>query len=53
MQKKWDSLADWYMKFEYFSFQGTTTCLNMVDSFNAERILEVGCGSGIHSEIIA
>ena len=29
------------------------TCLSMVDSFNKEKVLEVGCGSGIHSELIA
>merc|ERR1711957_277728 len=46
-------MADWYSKFEMFSFQGTVTCLNMVDSFNAKRLLEVGCGPGLHSELIA
>ena len=52
-QKKWDSMAKWYSKFEYYSFQGTVTCLNMVDSFNSKRVLEVGCGPGLHSELIA
>jgi trans-aconitate methyltransferase len=53
LQLKWDEKADWYSKFEGFSFQGTVTCLNMVDSFNSDRLLEVGCGTGHHSELIA
>jgi trans-aconitate methyltransferase len=52
-QKRWDGMAEWYSKFEYFSFQGTVTCLNMVDSFNSKRLLEVGCGPGLHSELIS
>ena len=51
--KHWDQIADWYTQFEYFSFQGTATCLSMVDAVNCGSIIEVACGSGLHSEIIA
>ena len=50
---KWDKMSDWYQHFEKFSFQGTVTCLTMVDSFNKQRLLEVGCGTGTHSGLIA
>ena len=29
------------------------TCLSMVDSFQKKRVLEVACGSGIHSTLIS
>jgi ubiquinone/menaquinone biosynthesis C-methylase UbiE len=45
--------ADWYEPFEMFAIQTTVTCLAMTDAGKASRILEVGCGSGAHSEFIA
>ena len=52
-QKRYDSFADWYTTIEHKTFQGTITCLNMVDSLNSKRIIEVGCGPGLHSQLIA
>ena len=49
MQSKWDDMADWYDQFSRFAFQGTYTCLTMVDCSDKSRVLEVGCGPGLHS----
>ena len=52
-RNKWDSLSDWYSRFERFAAQSMTTCLEMADVRYCERVLEVACGSGTHSEIIS
>ena len=52
-RKKWDNLSDWYSQFERFAVQSTTTCLEMTDARYCGRVLEVACGTGTHSEVIA
>ena len=46
-------MSDWYSRFERFAVQSTTTCLEMTDARYCSRILEVACGAGTHSEVIA
>ena len=33
--------------------QSTTTCLEMTKARSCKTVLEVGCGPGLHSEVIA
>jgi len=46
-------MSDWYKFAEPFSYQSATTCLVMSNAHNCKRVLEVGCGPGLHSELIA
>ena len=43
----------WYCQFEPFTLQPAVTCLCMANASQSKAILEVGCGSGSHSEFIA
>ena len=52
-RKRWDTMSDWYSRFERFAVQSTTTCLEMTDARYCDRVLEVACGAGTHSEVIA
>ena len=52
-RQMWDRDAEWYSQFEAFTFQGTSTCLAMTKAHTAKSILEVGCGTGHHSQLIA
>jgi len=46
-------MAEWYAPFEPYAIQSTVTCLAMAKASESKRILEVACGSGVHSEFIA
>lgn len=53
-RSRWDKMSDWYANcVERFSVQSLSTCLEMTNARNADRILEVACGPGLHSETIA
>ena len=50
----WDNFAQSYSQVELLNFQGAMTSFMMTGSQKpGARVLEVGCGSGIGSEIIA
>jgi ubiquinone/menaquinone biosynthesis C-methylase UbiE len=51
--QKWDQMTHWYRQFEQFSVQSTITCCAMTNSSQADAILEVGAGPGLHCEFIA
>ena len=53
LRKRWNAQTDWYSQFEIYSLQGTVTCLAMTNAISAKAILEVACGTGVHSEFIA
>jgi len=54
IQDKWDSMAEWYeTAMEKYSLQGTTTCAVMTNVQQADRVLEVACGPGNHSLMLA
>jgi len=53
-RKKWNRMVDWYSTVgELCAFQGTSTLLSMARAKQCSNILEVACGTGTHSEIIA
>ncbi len=53
-QKGWDNMAAWYAEeAEWFTSQGIITCAAMAEVFNSKRTLEVACGSGRHSNLLA
>ena len=53
-RKRWDQMSDWYANaVERFSGQSLVTCLEMTDVRSQDRVLEVACGPGLHSETIA
>ena len=50
----WDNMASWYTTTELMNYQGGfSTCLLANCQKPGARVLEVGCGSGIGSEIMA
>ena len=54
IQQKWDIKGDWYQStIEQYSTQGTLTCAIMTDMKNADRTIEVSCGPGKHSSLLA
>mmetsp|Transcript_12940 Transcript_12940/g.21893 ORF Transcript_12940/g.21893 Transcript_12940/m.21893 type:complete len:140 (-) Transcript_12940:608-1027(-) len=54
IQAYWDSFSQAYTKVaEPFTIQGTVTCASMVKAQNAKRVLEVACGPGKHSLLLA
>ena len=50
----WDNMAEWYSSIELLNYQGgfSTALLANVQK-PGSRVLEVGCGSGVGSEIMA
>ena len=51
---RWDGMVSWYEGcIELSSTQGTVTCAVMTDVPAAKRTLEVGCGPGKHSLLLA
>ena len=52
-RQRWDNMSQWYEKFEHFALQSTTTCLEMTNARSCRAVLEVACGAGTHSEVIA
>lgn len=47
-------MADYYENFaEKFTIQGTVTCAVMTNMHTADRVLEVACGPGKHSLMLA
>jgi len=47
-------MADWYAnKIEAYTVQGMVTCAVMADMQKCKRVLEVACGPGGHSKILA
>lgn len=53
-QAKWDGMSKFYSNFaEHSSSQGIVTCAVMAKVFSAKRTLEVACGSGRHSQLLA
>tara|TARA_B110000285_G_C14686874_1_gene407269 strand:- start:72 stop:434 length:363 start_codon:yes stop_codon:yes gene_type:complete len=47
-------MAAWYAKnMETSSVQGMVTCAVMTNMQNCKRVLEVACGPGAHSKILA
>ena len=54
LQAKWTGMADWYQKhIEIFSAQGMVTCAVMANVSQCKRVLEVACGPGCHTKILA
>ena len=54
IQTKWSNMADWYAKqIEASSVQGMVTCAVMSNMQNCKRVLEVACGPGYHSKVLA
>ena len=54
IQAKWDNMVDWYSKnIEAYSVQGMVTCAVMAEVPKCKRVLEVACGPGVHSKILA
>ena len=54
VQKSWDDTADWYAKeCENFTVQGLVTCACMANIRTSKRTLEVACGPGSHSVMLA
>ena len=52
--KNWNSSAESYDKFIHnFLYQGYVTLAVQTDVRNCKRILEVACGSGLHSLYLA
>ena len=55
IKKAWDSMLIWYEKeYEESTMQGTVTCAvhtNMISK--GKRTIEVGCGPGKHSLLLA
>ena len=54
--ESWSDLADWYeKKAEMFSIQGAVTCAAhaIQDTGKPQRVLEVACGPGRHSLMVA
>ena len=53
-QNMWNSFAEEYDKFLHtFLYQGFVTLAVQTDVRNRKRILEVACGSGLHSLYLA
>ena len=53
-QQAWDNMADFYEKeAEGFTSQGVVTCATMADIMTSQRTLEVACGPGSHSVMLA
>jgi len=57
-REHWDHLASWYNDdAQWFSLQGLITCVLAGsvrdDGITPQRILEVACGPGLHSRLIA
>jgi ubiquinone/menaquinone biosynthesis C-methylase UbiE len=47
-------MTEWYSTVgELNAFQGTVTLLSMAKASQCNTVLEVACGTGTHSEIIA
>ena len=46
-------MTEWYAQFEQYSLQSTVTCCAMTNAGQADAILEVGSGPGLHTEFIA
>ena len=43
-------MSEWYAKtVEKFTLQSTITCAVMTNMMEADRVLEVACGPGLHS----
>ena len=55
IKKTWDSMLNWYEnEYEESTIQGTVTCAvhtNMMRK--GKRIIEVGCGPGKHTLLLA
>ena len=53
-QEYWNNLADFYEKAaDNFTVQGLVTCASMVEITSAKKTLEVACGTGAHSVMLA
>ena len=55
IKKTWDSMLNWYEnQYEESTIQGTVTCAVQTNMSNkGKRIIEVGCGPGKHSLLLA
>jgi len=54
IKQKWDGMATWYAdNVEISSTQGIVTCAVMTNMHKAKRSIEVGCGPGRHSLVLA
>lgn len=54
IQSRWDNINDWYQSAaEISTVQGTVTCAVMTNSIQADKVLEVACGPGRHSILLA
>mmetsp|Transcript_17642 Transcript_17642/g.51353 ORF Transcript_17642/g.51353 Transcript_17642/m.51353 type:complete len:321 (-) Transcript_17642:138-1100(-) len=52
-EQLWTDQVDRYMDVGKKVFQGTATCLSMIDVEKHDRVLEAGCGPGTHSLLIS
>jgi len=54
LESQWTNMADWYAKnIEVASTQGMVTCAVMANMPQCKRVIEVACGPGVHSKILA
>ena len=54
IKDKWDGMSAWYAdNVDISSTQGIVTCAVMTKMHEAKRTIEVGCGPGKHSLVIA
>lgn len=53
-EQEWDGMSGWYEKvIEPATIQGTVTCAVMTEMRAAKRTIEVACGPGKHSRLLA
>ena len=47
-------MSEWYERYERFEISSVLTCVQMTDvSLKSGPVIEVACGPGLHSEVIA
>ena len=54
IQKTWDNMSSMYEEnYEMSTMQSIVTCAVMTKIWDADRVLEVACGPGKHSLLLA
>ena len=53
-RKRWDNQSDWYSRQQRYELPSIVSCIELTDlSSKTGPVIEVGCGTGLHSETIA
>ena len=53
IEANWDKFTEHYVKYEVNTLQGTVALATLAEMPKATRVLEVACGSGLHSLFLA